>query len=88
MTKRNQKNKTKNRFTSLRIGKALLMLGVILTISLSASAQPESEDPDSPLDGGISLVALAGAGIAYGANKWRKSRKENENQSEGTEVEG
>ena len=41
-------------------------------LSVSASAQ-DMGDPDAPIDGGVSLLVVAG--VAYGAKQWHNSRK-------------
>ncbi len=72
-------NNTTNtaRFTSLALGKMLLIFGIALMVSVSASAQTDpAVDPDAevvPIDGGLSV--LVAAGVAYGAKQWRSARK-------------
>ncbi len=61
-----------NRNWMLRAGKLMLVTGVCLMFTVSASAQ-DLGDPDAPIDGGVSL--LVAAGVAYGAKQWKNSRK-------------
>lgn len=58
---------------------SVVCLSLILTPGL-ASAQPgdPGDDPDAPIDGGISL--LLAAGIGYGIKKANDSRKKNKTQ--------
>jgi hypothetical protein len=39
-------------------------------------AMAQGPDPDAPIDGGLSL--LIGAGVAYGAKKYRDQKKKNQ----------
>ena len=51
------------------------MLGLGLMLSMGAFAQGDvNGDPDTdvPIDGGVSLLAVAG--VAYGAKQWREAR--------------
>ncbi len=65
-----------NRNLMLRAGKLMLVTGVCLMFTVSASAQDIATDPDAPIDGGVSL--LVAAGVAYGAKQWRNARKNKE----------
>ncbi len=70
------------------IGKLMLALGILLTISVSALAEDPGGpggDVDAPFDGGISL--LVASGVAYGVKQWRESRKNNKEQDASSEVE-
>ena len=73
------------------IGKLMLALGILLTISVSSSAASPGDDPTDdpdtsvPFDGGISL--LVASGVAYGVKQWRGNRKNNKEQDASSEVE-
>lgn len=54
--------------------KKILLLAVFVGLGYVASAQPGNPNNPVPLDGGLSLLAVAGA--AYGFKKFRDSRKE------------
>lgn len=56
-----------------------MALAIVAAVSFAAKAQPGSgpggfddEPQDVPLDGGIVLLAAAGA--AYGYKKWKKNK--------------
>jgi len=64
-----------------------MLIGVINLLPLAAKAQIfGSEDPDAPIDGGVSVLIVAGVG--YGIKKAKENRKkkieekENENINE------
>jgi len=50
----------------------LVMLFTLLP-SLNAKAQFGSQDPDAPIDGGVSLLIAAGIGYGIKKNKERKN---------------
>lgn len=64
---------------SLPVG--VLLLAAVLFSPQSTFAQlgDPGEDPDAPIDGGVSL--LVAAGVGYGVKKYRDSRKEKESNS-------
>ena len=58
----------------LRPGRILLVgLGILLTSSVFAQPGDPGDDPDIPIDGGISLLIAAGA--LYGSKKIYDARK-------------
>jgi hypothetical protein len=62
------------------------MLVTILCISpFFALAQDPGDDPDAPIDGGLSLLIAAGA--AYGVKKYRNARKQKNMAGNETEIE-
>ena len=79
-TNKTAKKRTTN--TSLQIGKIMLIAGIGLMMSIGAYAQDDDglTDPDTPIDGGVTL--LVAAGVAYGAKQWRDARnKKNDEQN-------
>jgi len=59
------------------ISKLIMAVAIVVAVNFAAKAQPgstgggfEDEPQDVPLDGGISLLAIAGA--AYGYKKLKK----------------
>ena len=64
----------------MKTGKGLIMKFGLIIIMLSglpiiASAQIDpGEDPDAPIDGGVSL--LVAAGVGYGIKKLRETKPE------------
>ena len=82
MMKTKQAAKKRTTRTSFRIGKILLIAGIGLMMSIGAYAQDDDglTDPDTPIDGGVTL--LVAAGVAYGAKQWRDARnKKNDEQN-------
>ena len=61
----------------MNISKLILAVAIVVAVNFAANAQPGStggfddEPQDVPVDGGISLLAIAGA--AYGYKKLKKS---------------
>jgi len=53
----------------------LVVFSLIPGISMAQIGDP-GEDPDAPIDGGVSL--LVAAGIGYGIKKAKDSRKKNQ----------
>ena len=53
--------------------KLLFCLAIVLACTNLSKAQGDPDDPEIPLDGGISLLLAAGA--AYGVKKVRDLRK-------------
>jgi hypothetical protein len=66
-----------NQAKSMNISKLILAVAIVVAVSFAAKAQPGStggfddEPQDVPVDGGISLLAIAGA--AYGYKKLKNS---------------
>ncbi len=66
-----------NQAKSMNISKLILAVAIVVAVSFAANAQPGStggfddEPQDVPVDGGISLLAIAGA--AYGYKKLKNS---------------
>ena len=80
MMRTNKTAEKKTTITSFRIGKIMLIAGIGLMMSIGAHAQDVEGDPDTPIDGGVSL--LVAAGVAYGAKQWRDARsKKNDEQN-------
>lgn len=67
-----------------RFWKTLLVSGwLIMVLNLvpqfcSAQIGDPGDDPDAPIDGGLSL--LVAAGVGYGIKKVKDSRKKNQSQ--------
>ncbi|MEI7978300.1 MAG: hypothetical protein WCI53_05605 [Bacteroidota bacterium] len=67
-----------NQAKSMNISKLILAVAIVVAVNFAANAQPGSttggfddEPQDVPVDGGISLLAIAGA--AYGYKKLKNS---------------
>ncbi len=64
-----------------RFWKLLVISGVLFTMlnlvpqACSAQIGDPGDDPDAPIDGGVSL--LVAAGVGYGIKKVKESRKKN-----------
>jgi hypothetical protein len=56
----------------------LLMMIIFTNAYTQGPPPPEDEDPDAPLDGGITL--LVAAGIGYGIKKACTSRRDKESR--------
>lgn len=80
MKKNNHTNGSYSKLVS-RIWKASFALAFILVLSMPVFAQGEFDvDPDItiPVDGGLTLLAIAG--IGYGAKKVHDARKKKQQQ--------
>jgi len=67
-----------NQAKSMNITKILIAVAITVSLTLAANAQPGStggfddEPQDVPVDGGISLLAIAGAAYGYKKLKAKK----------------
>jgi hypothetical protein len=69
------KNKSVSKNTSLRkVTLLIIMLISIHTAMAQDPGDPSADDPAAPLDGGISLLMVAGA--AYGARRLKRNKEE------------
>jgi hypothetical protein len=71
----------KTKFKCMLLG--AMLIGIINLVPLMAKAQISfggTEDPDAPIDGGVSVLIVAGVG--YGIKKAKENRKKKMMNSE------
>jgi len=62
-----------------------MLIGIINLLPLAAKAQIfGSEDPDAPIDGGVSVLIVAGVG--YGIKKAKENRKKKMGEKESDNI--
>lgn len=69
----------KKHFGKIILGAVFLVVALSLPTFLFAGGGP-GEDPDAPIDGGLSL--LLAAGVGYGVKKYRDIKKQSQNENE------
>jgi hypothetical protein len=57
----------------LKCSFAIMMAVLFFSLPLMVHAQDPGDNPDAPLDGGVSI--LIAAGVGYGAKKMQEARK-------------
>jgi hypothetical protein len=57
----------------LQYGFAIMVMFLLMSLPVLAQLGDPGDDPDAPIDGGVSL--LVAAGIGYGAKKVYEARK-------------
>jgi hypothetical protein len=57
----------------LQYGFAIMVMFLLFSLPVMAQLGDPGDDPDAPIDGGVSL--LVAAGIGYGAKKVYEARK-------------
>lgn len=68
----------KNQYGKIILSVYFLIIALAIPTFLFAGGP--GDDPDAPIDGGLSL--LLAAGVGYGVKKYRDTKKQSQNENE------